>query len=75
MPVWHELTKAHVAAGRLAVLGITLILLLQANRIYGVIGNAGATLLVRVLGLILAALAVEMVLEASSQLLPELRAA
>ncbi len=55
----------------LSVLGITLILLLQANRIHGLIGNAGSTLLVRVLGLILAALAVEMVLAAGSELLLE----
>ncbi len=47
----------------LAVLGLTLLLMLQANRVYGWIGAAGATLMVRVLGLILAALAVEMVLE------------
>ena len=58
----------------LAVLGITLILLLQANRIHALIGNAGSTLVVRVLGLILAALAVEMVLEAGSELLLEMRA-
>ncbi|MGH0035685.1 MAG: MarC family protein [Myxococcota bacterium] len=48
----------------LAVLGLTLILLLQANRIHAWIGNAGSNLLVRVLGLVLAALATEMVLDA-----------
>ncbi len=58
----------------LAVLGITLILLLQANRIHSLIGNAGSTLLVRVLGLILAALAVEMVLESIAELLLDMRA-
>jgi multiple antibiotic resistance protein len=58
----------------LAVLGITLILLLQANRIYALIGKAGSTLVVRVLGLILAALAVEMILEAGTELLLEMRA-
>lgn len=58
----------------LAVLGITLALLLLANRIYAVIGDAGATLLVRVLGLVLAALAVEMVLEAAAELLVDLGA-
>lgn len=47
----------------LAVLGITLILLLQANRVHNLIGQAGSMLLVRVLGLVLSALAVEMVLE------------
>lgn len=59
----------------LAVLGLTLILLLQANRIYALIGHAGSTLMVRVLGLILAALAVEMVLAAVSELLLDMPAA
>jgi multiple antibiotic resistance protein len=58
----------------LAVLGITLILLLQANRIYNLIGKAGSMLLVRVLGLILAALAVEMVLESIGELVLDMRA-
>jgi len=56
----------------LAALGLTLILLLQANRIYAVIGNAGATLMVKVLGLVLAALAVEMILGAGSELWQEM---
>ena len=46
-------------------------LLLMANRIYALIGNAGATLMVKVLGLVLAALAVEMILGAGSELLQE----
>jgi multiple antibiotic resistance protein len=58
----------------LMVLGITLILLLQANRIDKFIGSAGSTLMVRVLGLILAALAVEMILESVGELLIEMRA-
>ena len=58
----------------LAVLGITLIFLLQANRIYNLIGSAGSMLLVRVLGLILAALAVEMVLESIGELMLDMRA-
>jgi multiple antibiotic resistance protein len=58
----------------LAVLGITLIFLLQANRIYNLIGSAGSMLLVRVLGLILAALAVEMVLESIGELVLDMRA-
>lgn len=53
----------------LAVLGLTLALLLQANRIHAWIGNAGASLLVRILGLVLAALATEMVLDAVEELL------
>jgi multiple antibiotic resistance protein len=56
----------------LAVLGLTLLILLQANRIYSLIGNAGATLMVRVLGLVLAALAVEMILGAGSELMWDL---
>ena len=52
-----------------AVLGLTLIFLLQANRIYAWIGDAGSALMVRVLGLVLAALAVEMILGAGAELL------
>lgn len=59
----------------LAVLGLTLILLLQANRIYALMGKAGATLLVRVLGLVLAALAVEMVIEAGTDIVREVSSA
>lgn len=58
----------------LAVPGITLILLLQANRIHNVIGHAGSMLLIRVLGLVLSALAVEMVLESLVELMPYMRA-
>ena len=53
----------------LAALALTLVFLLLANRIYAWIGDAGATLMVKVLGLILAALAVEMILGAGSDLL------
>jgi len=56
----------------LAALALTLVFLLLANRIYAWIGNAGATLMVKVLGLILAALAVEMILGAGSDLLAEM---
>ena len=52
----------------MAVLGLTLLLLLQANRIYAWIGDAGSALMVRVLGLVLAALAVEMILGAGIEL-------
>jgi multiple antibiotic resistance protein len=55
----------------LAVLGLTLLLLLQASRIHRLIGDAGSTLMVRVLGLILAALAVEMVLSSITELMLE----
>ena len=56
----------------LAVLGLTLVFLLQASRVYRVIGKAGSTLLVRVLGLILASLAVEMVLASVGELMQEM---
>lgn len=46
----------------LGVLGLTLGLLLTANRIHRWIGDAGANVLVRVMGLILCALAAELVL-------------
>ena len=46
----------------LGVLGLTLVLLLMANRIHRWIGDAGANVLVRVMGLILCALAAELVL-------------
>lgn len=59
----------------LAVLGLTLVLLLQANRVFALLGKAGATLLVRVLGLVLAALAVEMVIEAGTDILQEMSTA
>lgn len=59
----------------LLVLAITLLVLLQANRIYGLIGKAGSTLVVRILGLVLAALGVEMVLRAVTELLPGMSAA
>ena len=59
----------------LAVLGITLIALLQANRIYSLLGNAGSSLLVRVMGMVLAGVAIEMILEAVKELLPTFNAA
>lgn len=59
----------------LAVLAITLVLMLQANRIHALIGIGGSNLLVRILGLILASLATEMVLTAIVDLLPSMRAA
>ncbi len=48
----------------LAILGVTLLLLLLSGRIIRVIGNAGASILTRVMGMILAALSVELVLDA-----------
>ncbi len=54
----------------LAVLGITLVLLLQANRIYAYLGRAGSSLVVRVMGMILAGLAVEMIIASLVELQP-----
>jgi multiple antibiotic resistance protein len=71
----NEFTVAQQAitcALLLSVLGLTLVVLLQANRVYRLIGMSGATLLVRVLGLLLAAIAVEMTVEAGAELLRDL---
>lgn len=48
----------------LAVLAVTLILLLLSERIIKIIGTAGASILTRVMGMILAALSVELVMNA-----------
>lgn len=48
----------------LAVLAVTLVLLLFSDRILRVIGFAGASILTRVMGMILAALSVELVMNA-----------
>lgn len=56
------------------VLGLTLGILLLASPIHRLIGQAGSNLLVRVLGLILSSLAVEMILEALFKLAVELKA-
>ena len=52
--------QAFTGGALLLVMAITLLVLLLANRIFRIIGHSGASLLVRVLGLILAALAVDM---------------
>lgn len=56
----------------LAVLGITLIVLLQAGRIYAVLGSAGSNLSVRVMGMILAGIATETIVVALRELFPVL---
>jgi multiple antibiotic resistance protein len=48
----------------LGILGITLILLLFSSRIIGIIGISGASILTRVMGMILAALSVELIMNA-----------
>ncbi|WP_448212981.1 MarC family protein [Colwellia sp. MEBiC06753] len=52
------------SAAMLAVLIITLILLLFSGGIIRIIGNGGASLLTRIMGMILAALSVEFIMEA-----------
>ncbi len=48
----------------LGILGITLILLLFSSRIIGIIGVSGASILTRVMGMVLAALSVEFIMNA-----------
>jgi len=48
----------------LGILGITLILLLFSSRIISIIGISGASILTRVMGMILAALSVELIMNA-----------
>jgi multiple antibiotic resistance protein len=64
--------QATTALTLILVLGITLVALVQAHRIHRLIGNAGASLIVRVLGIVLAALAVEMGIEALEDLRPSM---
>lgn len=67
----HSLAdQAVTSALLLAVLGITLLALLQASKVFALLGRAGANLLVRVMGLVLASLAVEMILHAVQELIP-----
>ncbi len=61
-------TQAGTSVMMLVVLAITLLLMLAADRIHRVIGDQGAQILVRLLGMMLAALAVEMILEGSIEL-------
>jgi len=53
----------------LVVLAITLTILLQANRIHRLIGDTGAVVLVRVMGVILAALAVNEIIESIPEIM------
>lgn len=65
---YSVMQQATTTCVMLAVLAITLVILLQANRIFKFLGISGSSLTVRIMGMILAALAVEMVLEAIGQL-------
>ncbi|MEM9658085.1 MAG: MarC family protein [Planctomycetota bacterium] len=62
--------QALTAGLLLAVLGITLVAMLQANRLFHLLGKAGCNLVIRVMGMILCGLAVEMVLAAIAELAP-----
>ena len=66
---WEQVA---IAGLLLLVLGITLVVLLQASRVFALLGKAGTNLMVRVMGLILASVAVEMILEAIQEILPTL---
>ena len=62
-PIKEQLATALVMLG---VLAITLVLLLLSGRIIRIIGMGGASILTRIMGMILAALSVEFVMEALS---------
>lgn len=61
----YSIQEQLITAGTmLAVIVITLVLLLFSGRIIIIIGNGGASLLTRIMGMILAALSVEFIMEA-----------
>lgn len=57
-------TQAGTAAVLIAILAVTLLLMLGATRILRIIGEGGANILIKVMGMVLAALSVELVMEA-----------
>ena len=69
----HTAAQQAVTAGLLLlVLAITLVILLQASRVFSILGKAGTNLVVRVMGLVLASVAVEMIIEAFVEIIPQL---
>ncbi len=57
-------TQAATAGITLVILGITLLMLLMSSRIMRVIGQGGASILTRIMGMILAAFSVELIMDA-----------
>ena len=65
----YAVEEQAVTAGLLVgVLLMTMVMLLLADKIYRLIGKAGASLLVRVLGLLLAAIAGQMIIDAAIEI-------
>ncbi|WP_407656827.1 MarC family protein [Ketobacter alkanivorans] len=62
--VYNIQEQVVTSATMLAVLIVTLVLLLFSGGIIRIIGNGGASLLTRIMGMILAALSVEFIMEA-----------
>ena len=56
--------QAMTAVALLLVLALTWVMLAGANFVHRILGNSGASVLIRILGLILASLAVQMLVEA-----------
>jgi multiple antibiotic resistance protein len=56
--------QAMTAVALLLVLALTWAMLVGASFVHRILGNSGASVLIRILGLLLASLAVEMLLEA-----------
>lgn len=55
--------QALTAAIMLFILGLTLLMLLAAGRIHRLLGQNGAQVMIRIMGMVLAALAVEMIIQ------------
>ncbi|MFU2509676.1 MarC family protein [Pseudoalteromonas sp. ASV78] len=62
--IYPVVTQIGTALVMLAVLGLTLILLLLSGKIIKLIGTGGASILTRVMGMILAAFSVELIMTA-----------
>jgi multiple antibiotic resistance protein len=61
----YSIPEQAVTAGIIiAILLVTLLLLLAANPIFRIIGNNGAAILIRIMGMILASLSIEFIMQA-----------